>query len=484
MKTTYAGVTKTNLVRQYHLARTEAMKETTITAAFKKTGIVPFNPDIFPEEIFAPAQLTTTSSAQIVTMDVPSWLEAVEPTNPRTPRSVSQRQSRSVFRTPSHSRSPSPTATSPLHFPSSPSSSSSGSRSGDDKDQRSSSPQSVDDSDDESTGDPPPASDANAKDSVVEYRIVGLPLRPKGNASRESMQGTIATLYEIVERAKFQIERDMAAKILMNIENERLRRVIFGRRDSKKARAEVSGKARHMTAEENIQALAEYDWAFKMRAVFGELKLVVRARTKKRKVAENQKKAAEKELERQQKEIEKEAEKAQKEAEKAEKEAERERKKREKEIEKEIEKVRKEEEKRQRDEEKAEAKRVDKEQKEAERLRKAEAKKREKAEQKRLAVEAKAAAPPAKRGRKRKELTDDTTADQSQAAKRTRVSPPQIPPNQLLPASNVRPPSPNVLPTMRGPDGEPPEGESRDWNDEMMVDPLLRGVGISSAYPV
>jgi len=471
MKASLQGITKNNLLRNYHIARKEAMKVTTIKSTFRKTGIVPFNADILPKEAFAPAKLTTTAAAQIVSMGVPPLLEITA-------------EYPAYHRTPSPSRSQSPTSTEPLFFP--PSSPSRASISPSPSRVRSDSSCSSDSDEDRrhdadlfalprGASDPLQLENGETVETVVEYRVIGLPARPGGNATKELLAQTVAELFDIVDQAKYQIERDIAAKKLMEVENQRLRRVIFGRRDSKKARAEVSGKARHMTAEENIQALAEYDWAFKMRSVYAEMKVEVKRRDKKAKEAEAKKKEAEKEQERQQKEVERVQKEAEKQAEKERKEEER----RLKAIEKEHDRLRKEEEKQRKEEEKEEAKRVEKERKSEEKLQKAAEKLREKerkAEEKRIESEAKAAAGPAKRGRKRKTLTDDAAHPELPASKQRRLEHP-LPPSQTLPA----PRAPHASQTTHDSTWEPPEVGSREWRQEMVIDPALQSLGESSA---
>jgi hypothetical protein len=56
-------ITKDNLLRYYHTARSAALKPLTIRSAFRKTGINPFNRDAIPLSAFEPAKNTTTLAA-------------------------------------------------------------------------------------------------------------------------------------------------------------------------------------------------------------------------------------------------------------------------------------------------------------------------------------------------------------------------------------------------------------------------------------
>ena len=49
------GITRQQVVKEYMMARTESFKETTILSAWKKSGIVPFNPGVFTSEDFGPS---------------------------------------------------------------------------------------------------------------------------------------------------------------------------------------------------------------------------------------------------------------------------------------------------------------------------------------------------------------------------------------------------------------------------------------------
>ena len=73
-------ITQYNVVHEYMALRDKFMKTDWIQSAFKKTGISPFNPDIFTEEDFAPSQSFSTKA------HVPSaYPEAVPSSDPAIP---------------------------------------------------------------------------------------------------------------------------------------------------------------------------------------------------------------------------------------------------------------------------------------------------------------------------------------------------------------------------------------------------------------
>jgi hypothetical protein len=59
-------ITKDNLLRYYHKARSTALKSTTIQVAFRKAGIHPFDRDAIPTSTFKPVKNTMTQAAQLL----------------------------------------------------------------------------------------------------------------------------------------------------------------------------------------------------------------------------------------------------------------------------------------------------------------------------------------------------------------------------------------------------------------------------------
>lgn len=119
-----------------------------------------------------------------------------------------------------------------------------------------------------------------------------------------------------MDRACFQMQMDFALKVLMDKENERLRKRLFDK--SKKPSKKTSGHARHMTSDEMLDALARGEWASKMAEVFKQRVFKQRKKAYEKWCREMaaQEKAQEKEVERAQKEVEKEEERRRKDVEK------------------------------------------------------------------------------------------------------------------------------------------------------------------------
>ncbi|KAF5375698.1 hypothetical protein D9615_009380 [Tricholomella constricta] len=68
-------VKKTNFIKVYALAHAEALTVRNIEAAFEKTGVVPFNPEVITEEMMAPSR--TTSIQSILPIAPPSPVRAL-----------------------------------------------------------------------------------------------------------------------------------------------------------------------------------------------------------------------------------------------------------------------------------------------------------------------------------------------------------------------------------------------------------------------
>lgn len=77
----YITITKRNLLRHYHTARTRAFKEATIQNVFAKCSISPFNPSVIPLESFAPSLTTSTQpdAGVIIPIELPSLLVPIFP---------------------------------------------------------------------------------------------------------------------------------------------------------------------------------------------------------------------------------------------------------------------------------------------------------------------------------------------------------------------------------------------------------------------
>lgn len=89
-------------------------------------------------------------------------------------------------------------------------------------------------------------------------------LHPK--SSRAAFIAQNIELRELLEKARFQMQRDYALKKLMDKENQRLRQRLFDK-SNKPQKKQRSGLARHMTAEENLDDLAYEEWKSAMKEV-------------------------------------------------------------------------------------------------------------------------------------------------------------------------------------------------------------------------
>lgn len=216
-------IRKANLLLHYAKAREKAFTERTICSAFRKTGICPLNRNAIEEDAFAPALNTTTQAAQPIPAALPDLLVPVSEGSTESPTPSTSVLSSSVQSTSSSSR----TSTS-------------------------------------STRSHPQNSDPE-----IQYVIKNMPRELSARATREDYAAQNAELRYLVDRCRFQMERDYAVKKLMDKENERLRKQLF-EKSKKHSKKLTSGQARHMTAEENMVILAKEDWAAAMKEVFRE----------------------------------------------------------------------------------------------------------------------------------------------------------------------------------------------------------------------
>ncbi|KAF8874870.1 hypothetical protein CPB84DRAFT_1829297 [Gymnopilus junonius] len=117
----------------------------------------------------------------------------------------------------------------------------------------------------------------------------------------------------LLDKACFQMQRDYALKKLMDRENERLRQRLFNK-ENKVGKKPTTDYGRHLTSEENLQALALVEWKTAMKEVFAS-----NAFKERRKLLDDEEKQLaleEKEREKQQRKDEQEEKKREKEREK------------------------------------------------------------------------------------------------------------------------------------------------------------------------
>lgn len=78
-------ITKNNFLSFYSQTREESLTTSNITAAFKRCGIWPYNPDVITEEDLAPAENTSCLASQPIPPSLPPWLELIETSSATIP---------------------------------------------------------------------------------------------------------------------------------------------------------------------------------------------------------------------------------------------------------------------------------------------------------------------------------------------------------------------------------------------------------------
>lgn len=194
-----------------------------------------------------------------------------------------------------------------------------------------------------------------AKDSPLDpeaipptLRIPDLPNPSCRTSSKAEVKAENHQLRKLLLQAKLQIEGDFALKLLMEEENKRVRQELHGKKDNApRKRPPGEGQARVLTACENLDSLAQYDWRKKMDAVLGDKCTKDALKIRRQIIKEDEEarvdaqKAAARLEETRRREVEKLTKQQQRENEKRQKSKERQRKAEEKRREKEEEKLRK-----------------------------------------------------------------------------------------------------------------------------------------------
>ena len=214
----YIPITKSNLLSYYHTARENAFRKTTITAAFRKTGIHPLNPDAIDKAVFEPAKNTTTQAAQILPVQLPELLLPISETTTPTPHDE-----------PSTTKAATMLQTTP--------------------------------------------------GIANRYLLVGLPPQLPHSASRQALEAQNEQLRAIANAACIQIQKDYTQMVLMDSENERLRQRAFAKQKKTK-RTQTTTHPRHMTSNDVLDALALTDWRAAMKEVHKQAAPTFAARRK------------------------------------------------------------------------------------------------------------------------------------------------------------------------------------------------------------
>ena len=240
-------ITKANFLSYYHTARSEGLKPTTIQSAFRKTGIWPLDREAIPQSAFEPSKNTTTQAAQPLPAQLPALLSPI----------------------------PTPTPT-PIM-----------------------SAVTVDALEDDNNALGERSDEQDAEEEPTQRYHIEVPQPLPGTASRPALQAENVMLRDIIAKASIALEQDFAQMKLMELENERLRKRAFEKKGQKKQNMPTSGRARHMTAAENLDWLARHDWESLMKDVFKEaalrFKVLKKNITDYQKALEKEKKAAERE---------------------------------------------------------------------------------------------------------------------------------------------------------------------------------------------
>ena len=216
------AIRKDNLLQHYHNACIMALKPTTIQSAFRKTGIWPLNHHAIPLSAFEPAKNTTTQAAQPLPAHLPSLLV---PTPTPTP-----------IPTPT----PSVAATAALH------------------------------SDAETPAQGPVELLPDKEDEPMQRYHIDVAPPLLGTASWQALRAENMMLRDIIKQASVALEEDYTQMKLMDLENERLRKQVLEKGKRKTNSKLASGRARHMTAAENLDLLARQDWESRMKDVLKE----------------------------------------------------------------------------------------------------------------------------------------------------------------------------------------------------------------------
>ncbi|KAJ7595276.1 DDE superfamily endonuclease-domain-containing protein [Mycena floridula] len=253
MNRDHIDITKYNLPFHYAFARNQAMKTGTITSAFRRTGIWPVDEKAIPIEAFEPAKEYMTQAAQPIPAVLPALLVPVPTATTTSVQSSSQ-----------DSSTTSPSSTS---FPVAAISRSS----------------------------TPPCPSTRSEIALLDahrtlYRLA-MPSPLKGNPSRQALEAENKRLHDIAQAAGVMLEKSYTQMVLMDNENERLRKQLHAKK-TKPRRTYMTGKARLMTSEEMRAALLEEEQKKTMKELHKAMASKLKERKKKVKDFEKMEKAA------------------------------------------------------------------------------------------------------------------------------------------------------------------------------------------------
>jgi hypothetical protein len=110
----------------------------------------------------------------------------------------------------------------------------------------------------------------NEEEEPMEQYHIDLPPLLPGTSFWKELRAESMMLWDIIMQAGIALEDDYAQMKLMDLENERLRKQILERGKRKNQSRLTLERARHMTATENLDLLAQQDWESGMKDVFKE----------------------------------------------------------------------------------------------------------------------------------------------------------------------------------------------------------------------
>jgi len=110
------------------------------------------------------------------------------------------------------------------------------------------------------------------EEPMEQYHIEVAPPLP-GTASHAALKAENVMLQDIIVQAGIALEADYAQMMLMDLENEWLRKQAFKKEKRRSHAAPSSGHTGHMTAEDNLIELAKLDWCNAMKDMWKELQL-------------------------------------------------------------------------------------------------------------------------------------------------------------------------------------------------------------------
>lgn len=255
------AVEKEDVLAMYHRARSDAFQESTILAAWRKTGIHPFNREAIPETAFEPAKNTTTvpalpmapntSGNEPASQSIASQVLGIEP-NPILDSAhfspSEHSSSRDQWETePSAPSTPKSQVTSPSH----------------------SVVHIVGDQTQDAVTQAPALESLDATQiphvplpspPAPELTTRGVPALPPKNASKGQLYEYSKKLHSIALSQATQIEKDHALHVLYTKENGMLRQKLYNKTKKKRGLV-LSTSARHMTHEEHLVAAHEAEEA-------------------------------------------------------------------------------------------------------------------------------------------------------------------------------------------------------------------------------